>query len=63
MARRFFCKEVLGIVESGLDRFIGQMENLTQGLSSVVVSIVSDISSEVSVVAYTLNPLGSSNLF
>jgi SWIM zinc finger len=53
MAKSSYCMEVLEIVESGLDRFIGQMESLTQGLNSNEVSIGSGIHT---------NPLDSSNV-
>lgn len=53
MAKGSFCKEVLGIVENGLDRFIGQMESLAEGLNSDEVSISENLHS---------NPLDSSNV-
>lgn len=53
MAKSTFCKEVLDIVENGLNRFIGQMESLAQGINSDEVNIGENLHS---------NPLDSSNI-
>ncbi|KAJ4766501.1 FAR1-related sequence 3 [Rhynchospora pubera] len=53
MVKSSFCKEILGIVENGLDKFIGQMESLAQGLDTDEVNIGENLHS---------NPLDSNNI-
>ncbi|KAJ3703813.1 hypothetical protein LUZ61_007518 [Rhynchospora tenuis] len=53
MVKSSFCKEVLGIVENGLDKFIGQMESLAQGLNTDEANVGENLHS---------NPSDSNNI-